>query len=235
MKNRRTFLTAHWGNLLLLNYKVPSEVLEPHLPRGCELDLFQGDAFLSLVAFQFTRTRVFGLRWPLYTDFPEINLRFYLKHQGRRGVSFLREFVPSRLVSGIARLLYNEPYSAAQIRDEVRRENGLVHARYELSSGPHALDFRVTALDQPHLPKDDSVEHFFKEHELGVGRDREGNTLTYEVEHPFWRVFPVQDFSVRLDAAGLYGPSFAFLRDAKPASVVLAEGSEIVVYGKAPA
>jgi uncharacterized protein YqjF (DUF2071 family) len=227
----KPFLTAYWGNLLLLNYAVPAAVLEAHLPGGCELDTFRGSPYLSLVAFQFTRTRVFGFRWPGFTNFPELNLRFYVRHGGKRGVCFVREFVPSGLVAGIARVLYNEPYAKARMSDAVERRNGEIHARYDLAFRGSSLEFRATAMDRPHRPAEDSLEHFFKEHDLGVGRSRAGETLTYRVEHPVWRVFPMKDYFVRVDAA-LYGDEFAFLARATPDSVVLAEGSEIVVYGK---
>ena len=232
MNERKPFLTAHWGNLLLLNYPAPDEALRPYLPPGCELDRFGGSAFLSLVAFQFTRTKVFGLRWPGFTDFPELNLRFYIRHQGRRGVCFVREFVPSRLVAGIARWIYNEPYKAARMQERVTRDAGGIHALYTLRDGPHSLHFEARACGQPYLPPEHSLEHFFKEHELGVGRDRDGSAVTYDVHHPVWRVYPVQSYEVRLDARGLYGDAFAFLETTRPASVVLAEGSEIVVYTK---
>lgn len=227
----KPFLTAHWGNLLLLNYAVPASVLEPLLPPGCELDQFEGSPYLSLVAFQFTRTKVFGIRWPGFTNFPELNLRIYVRHQGKRGVCFAREFVPSGLVAGIARVLYNEPYAKARMSEEVRREAGAIQVRYALSYRGNSLEFRARADDLPVTPPEGSLEHFFKEHELGVGRSRAGQTLTYRVEHKIWRVFPVRDSHVRVDA-GLYGDRFAFLSAAKPNSIVLAEGSEIVVYGK---
>ena len=47
-------------------------------------------------------------------DFPEINLRFYVKRQvngeTRRGVVFIREITPHLMVGWVARALYNEPY-----------------------------------------------------------------------------------------------------------------------------
>jgi uncharacterized protein YqjF (DUF2071 family) len=48
----RTFLTARWENLVMANYAVPPEVLKPYLPAGVELDLFHGEAFVSLVGFR---------------------------------------------------------------------------------------------------------------------------------------------------------------------------------------
>ncbi len=232
MRTRKTFLTAHWGNLVLLNYPVPQSVLLPHLPKSCELDLFDGSAFLSLVAFQFTQTKVFGFRWPGFTHFPELNLRFYIRHGGKRGVCFVKEFVPSALVAAIARALYNEPYSKARMSERVFKDDKKIEVEYSLEFKGSELNFLVRGKNEPHQPPENSLEHFFKEHELGVGKDRAGNTLTYDVEHPVWRVFPVTDFFLSLDAAALYGNDFAFLSQAKPASVVLAEGSEIVVYKK---
>ncbi len=226
------FLTAHWGNLILLNYAVPADVLVSYLPRGCELDLFGGSPYVSLVAFQFTRTKVFGMRWPGFTNFPEINLRFYVKHQGQRGVCFIREFVPSHLISWIARFLYNEPYKKAEMWERVLHEGPQIKAHYKMISAGSSFECEIVAKNEPYLPAEDSFEHFFKEHELGVGRDRRGNTLTYKVHHPYWRVFPVNEFFLKIDAASLYGSSFDFLANREPNSVVFAEGSEITVFKK---
>ena len=56
---------------------------------------------------------VLGVPWPGYRNFPEINLRFYVRRGDERGVVFVREFVPQRLVAWLARVFYNEPYRAA--------------------------------------------------------------------------------------------------------------------------
>src|SRR5438132_9933153 len=109
---RRPFLTARWSNLAILTWEVPPALLEPHLPAGLELDRRDGRAVASLVAFDFLDTRVLGVPWPGYRDFPEVNLRFYVRHGAQRGVVFVREFVPSRLVALLARLLYHEAYAA---------------------------------------------------------------------------------------------------------------------------
>src|SRR4051812_21173831 len=101
------FLTAEWRNLFLATYAVPPPLLEPHLARGLSLDLRDGQAFVSLVAFEFLHTRVLGVPWPGYRNFGELNLRYYVRHVGKdgveqRGVSFLREFVPRRLIAWLA-------------------------------------------------------------------------------------------------------------------------------------
>ena len=59
------FLTAVWSDLALFSYAIPAEVLTPYLPPGLEPDLWQGQAYCSLVAFDFTQTRVLGWSVPL--------------------------------------------------------------------------------------------------------------------------------------------------------------------------
>lgn len=56
---KRPFLTACWKHLILVNYAVEAERLLPHLPPGLTLDLLDGQAHMSLVAFDFLDTR-----WP---------------------------------------------------------------------------------------------------------------------------------------------------------------------------
>ena len=104
-------------NVALLSYPVPDELLVPRLPPGLALDRLADRAFVSLVAFDFVETRVGGVPWPGFTRFPEVNLRFYVREGDRRGVVFIAELVPSRVVTVLARLLYNEPYRVAALRE----------------------------------------------------------------------------------------------------------------------
>jgi uncharacterized protein YqjF (DUF2071 family) len=67
---RRTFLTARWCNLILANFEVPRELLHPLVPPGCELDRRDGVCWASLVGFQFLGTRVLGIGWPGFRNFP---------------------------------------------------------------------------------------------------------------------------------------------------------------------
>src|SRR5436190_18222558 len=128
----KPFLTAKWNNLFLATYAVPPGLLEKRLPAGLTLDLRDGHAFVSLVAFEFIDTRVFGIGWPGYRNFGELNLRFYVRHGEERGVVFIREFVPQRLVAWVARWLYNEPYLAAPITAARQESNDSITLDYRL-------------------------------------------------------------------------------------------------------
>jgi len=95
MAERRVFLSAEWRELVMLNYEVEPAILRPYVPRGVELDSFEGRTFISLVGFRFLRTRLYGfLAVPFHSNFDEVNLRFYVRRREgsevRRGVVFVR-------------------------------------------------------------------------------------------------------------------------------------------------
>lgn len=228
----RVFLTAEWRNLILITYKIPQEILTPHLPAGLELDTIEGNAFASLVAFDFINTRVKGRRIPFHINFPEINLRFYVKEKetGRRGVVFIREFVPRFFISLIANRIYNEPYRSIKMKSAIS-VNDAVQVRHNIKYKRREFFVTAEGKNEPYIPGEDSKEHFFKEHSWGYGVNRRGETLVYRVEHPEWKVYPLITCDNNFDFSFLYGAKWSFLNGAEPYSVMLAEGSGIKVYG----
>jgi uncharacterized protein YqjF (DUF2071 family) len=229
---RRKFLTARWCNLILANFAIPEELLRPLVPPGCELDRRDGACWASLVGFQFLGTRVLGIGWPGFRNFPEWNLRFYVSHEGHRGVCFVREFVPQWTVATIARTLYNEPYRSARMTMEVNELPDTLTATYTVQWGGRIHSLRAVGAKPAIRPASESLEHWFKEHSWGFGTSRHGKLIRYEVNHPEWDVYPVREFAFDVDWAMLYGPEWARMNGVAPASTVLAVGSEISVYPK---
>ena len=126
---RNVFLTAEWKHLAMLNFEIEPSVLTLFVPRGTELDSWNGKTFVSVVGFLFFRTRVLGLPVPFLRNFVELNLRFYVRRKAddgwRRGVVFIKEIVPSAVIALVAREFYNEPYIALPMthRGRGRRAN----------------------------------------------------------------------------------------------------------------
>jgi len=225
-----TFLTARWSDLLLVTYVVPADALAPHLHPALELDLWGGVAHVSLVAFRFLETRILGMPVPGYRSFPEVNLRTYVRHGSDRGVMFVREFVPSRVVAGVARLLYNEPYEAAHVTARVDSgADGPVRAQFDWQFGGGGHRLAVTGSRATSLPVLGSDAFLTKEHEWGFGRTRSGRLLRYRVRHPEWPVRAVVNVDIDVDFGALYGSAWAFLNTATPDSVIFAVGSAVVV------
>lgn len=188
-----------WVNLFLASYTVPREMLLSRLPAGLELDTRDGQAFVSLVAFDFLDTRILGVSWPGYRNFSELNLRFYVRRGTKRGVVFVREFVPHRLVAWMAHALYNERYLAAGLTSAARDVPGQLSVEYRLTfaGGVHIL--AATGLKPVSRPPAESPETFFKEHAGDRGGLAEDERCATRSVTRFWDVYPVTDYRIELD------------------------------------
>jgi len=223
----RPFLTAEWLNVAAITFAADEERLRPYLPRGAAIDALEGSPRVSLVAFEFRHTRVRGLAIPRHIAFPEINLRFYVRYGGERGVVFIRELVPRRAIATVARLLYNEPYRCVPMRCGAQpTEDGGVKVWHRFGRGS-SLIMRGGA--EAVVPDPGSAAHWLTHHSLGVGRRRDGTTLLYNVAHPTWALREVTGVALDVDFGALYGPRWAWLRDAEPSHLSLAVGSPITV------
>ena len=234
----RPFLTADWRDVVLVTYEVDPALLLPHVPAGSELDTpdaVPGLHLVSLVAFTFAKTRIFGVPLPTAQEFGEVNVRFYVRRGAMRAAVFLREFVPSPLVVAGARLRYRQPYALARISHLVERTGDEVVVRTRFfRPGVHG-GIVVRAMDRLEIPAASSVEHFLKEHYWGFDRGWRGRSFRYRVDHPVWRTYPVVAAEVGLDPGMLLGGPWAAVDwSARRHSVVLAEGSSATVYTPQP-
>jgi uncharacterized protein YqjF (DUF2071 family) len=209
----------------MLNYAIDPTLLAPLVPRGVELDFWEGEALVSLVGFRFLETRVLGFAVPFHRDFEEVNLRFYVRRrvgdEWRRGVTFIREFVPRRAIAWTAAALYHEPYRAVPMRHRQLAYEWRMRGRW------HALGAEIEG--EPRALPPGSPEEFIFEHYYGYTRQRDGGTVEYQVEHPRWRAWTAVRAWFEADVAACYGPAFVPALNAAPRSAFVAEGSPVVV------
>jgi uncharacterized protein YqjF (DUF2071 family) len=86
-----------WHDLLFLHWPVRPELIRPLIPRGLELDTFDGSAWLGVVPFRMTGVRLRCIPQFAGMAFPEINVRTYVKAGGKSGVWFFSLDATSRL------------------------------------------------------------------------------------------------------------------------------------------
>ena len=221
----------------MLNFEVSPALLEPLLPAGVTLDLWQGRALVSVVGFRFLDTRVLGVPVPMHRDFDEVNLRFYVRHvtakgEVRRGVTFVRELVPRRAIAVLARFAYNEPYRAVPMRSSapvaLTEEPGRIGYEWRTAAGWQGVS--ATAIGTPAALVRGSEAEFVTEHYWGYTRQRDGGTVEYAVTHPPWRVWRTEAPALTADVAGVYGSEFVAPLAGSPCSAFVAEGSPVVVH-----
>jgi uncharacterized protein YqjF (DUF2071 family) len=230
----RTFLTAEWRNLVMLNYEVEPTLLSKFIPTGTELDRWDDKTFVSLVGFRFLNTKVCGIPIPFHRNFEEVNLRFYVRRtvgdEVRRGVVFIKEIVPRWAIAAVARSVYNEQYVALPMNHQVNLSESGAFVEYGWRSSVGWSRINIRAEESPELPAEGSQEQFITEHFWGYSAQADGTTVEYRVAHPRWRVWRGRGARFEGDVTGLYGRELAMILTGPPSSAFLAEGSEITVF-----
>ena len=222
-------LKTTWDNLIMVNYEVDKKYLMPYVPAGCELDLYKGRAFLSVVAFEFSKTRICGVPMPLYRSFPEINLRIYVKRivngECRRGVVFIKEIIPYKLPAWLGRTVFKENYHVMPV-SFTRDQNEVC---YDWGAGNQVKGvLEETLYDW----KPGTEEEFIGDNFCAFKKVNDHKTLEFKVTHRPWLMCELTGLKINIDFEALYGAQIAKgVKDfgGEPTSVFYVDGSKVAV------
>src|SRR5437763_4683134 len=115
-----TVMRQSWHDVSFLHWRYDPAVVRPLVPRGLELDLCDGAAWIGLVPFYITGlTLPHAPAIPYLSNFPETNVRTYATDRtGGRGVWFF-SLDAARLMAVVgARAGYALPYFWSKMRVE---------------------------------------------------------------------------------------------------------------------
>ena len=232
----KTFLRAKWQNLIMANYEIDPKVLLPYLPKGVELDYFEGKTFVSLVGFLFKDTSLFNIPIPFLGTFEEVNLRFYVVrkvgNEIKRGVVFINETVPNKLVARIANKLYKEHYIAIPTKHNWINNGDKKEIVYQWKFHSKWNHIKVVASVSKQKIESGSFEEFIFEHYYGFTKVDAKKSVEYKVNHPSWEINRIESYEIECDFAAFYGQDFGVLNGIKPHSIMLAEGSDVSIDWK---
>jgi uncharacterized protein YqjF (DUF2071 family) len=141
------FLLADWDRVLMIHFEVDAAALQPETPFA--LDLWEGRAFVSLVAFTMRgmRLRCGGAlgRWlllPIATH-EFLNVRTYLRGDDVATIQFLAEWLPNRLSCWLGPRCFSLPYHLGKLRYDHRHETGTLAG--EVTDARSCRTFRYRA------------------------------------------------------------------------------------------
>jgi len=228
-----SFLKAEWQKLALANYEIDKDILKKYIPNKTELDLWNNTCYVSLVGFMFLNTRILGIKIPFHVNFEEVNLRFYVRYKDgnewKRGVVFIKEIVPRYAITIVANTIYKEHYQTLKMKYQWTENEHERRVEYQWKLKNRWNKFSVNAELKSSEIKQESEAEFITEHYWGYSRITPSKTFEYEVTHPRWQQYLVNDYFIDVDFAKVYGHDFEILNQLQPKSVMLAEGSQITV------
>lgn len=192
MPQRPWIMTQTWNDLLFAHWPLDPGLLVPKIPSAMQLDLFEGLAWIGIVPFRMTNVSVRGLpALPWISEFPELNVRTYVRVGSRSGVYFFSLDASSALAVKAARALFCLPYYTASM--EVRVEGkGVQYTSRRTHRGARPAELRASYQPSGKVfrPEAGSLEYFLTERYCLYTLDRSSRLRTVDIHHPPW---PLQD------------------------------------------
>jgi uncharacterized protein len=180
-------MRMRWREVLFAHWQVDAGLVRPLLPDGLELDVFDGRCYVGAVPFLMEDTSPrFAPAVPGLHAFPELNLRTYVKADGKPGVWFFSLDAGQKLAVRVARRLFHLPYFDArfdvQFGDRVhysasRTHKGAASARFDATYGPRGPVYQSIF---------GSLEHWMTERYCLYSADSAGRVYRGEIEHQPW-------------------------------------------------
>ncbi len=113
-------MTQRWTDLAYLHWRYDPAVIQKLLPDGLEVDTFNGSAWVGLIPFSMRDVGLPKLpAIPYFGDFPEVNVRTYVRRNGIPGVWFFSLDVNRLAPALVARTTYLLPYCWGKASNEL--------------------------------------------------------------------------------------------------------------------
>lgn len=207
-------LRAEWTGAVFIHYEVDAGILQEEVP--FELDLWEGRAFVSLVAFTMGRLRPCRGGWLAELVFRPIartrflNVRTYVRGGATRGIYFIAEFLSNRLSVPLGPPTFGLPYRRGDLdyRNDDLKDGA--SGRIRAPGGRRELAYHAVRRDEcgPREALPGTLDWFLIERYDAFTCHR-GRRRMFHVAHRRWPLEPV-DVSVRdeglLETTGAWWP-----------------------------
>ncbi len=227
---REPLLIADWLRVAFLHFEADPDALQRVVP--FELDLRQGRAYVSLVAFTMRGLRprrggkVAALLFKPIATHRFLNVRTYVKHHGEPGIHFMTEWLDNPLsvllgppVFGLpyrfGRLIYDHDPESRTLRGCVTP--GFMPPGHDATRNPSRFEFSA-AINGPATfrPCDPgSLDEFLLERYTafnGPPPPNPGTRRFFRIWHPPWPQIPVEMLSLETGLLEKVWPWFANAR-----------------------
>lgn len=209
--------SMEWNRAIFLHWPADYDELRKFVPEELEIDLFEGRPWVSMVAFDMARVRPRHLfAFPPVSDFPELNVRTYLKKGHKSGVYFLSLEAGKRLSALISNKLSGLPYRFSQMH----RDDHTYHSQ----NTPFHEHFQIEYTPGKTLEQKSRLDTWLTER-YALFQESGNQLIEYEIHHVEWPIREIRIHHLEYDY-----PRFAKLLVGKPHLAHYSEGVGVVAY-----
>ena len=208
-----------WNNAIFLHFKVDLEELKKHVPKELEIDLFQGESWVSIVAFTMEKIRPKNIpAFSPISNFHEINIRTYVKKNNKTGVYFLSIEGGTKLSCKIAKYISDLPYRYSLIERSSKHYSS-INLKFK-----DELCFKFEIGKQ--IEKKSELDNWLTER-YALFQETDNYINEYEIHHLPWLVNDVEVKSLKC-----FYPRFKNLLNNQPDKMQYSKGVKVVAWGK---
>jgi len=212
----KAFMLADWVRTVFMHFEIDPAV-PPQVP--FDLDLRDGKAYVSLVAFEMNRFRMRCgerfVRWLFrpVSDHRFLNVRTYVRYRGEPGIHFMTEWLNSRISVLLGGRTYGLPYRVGQLEYRHEHDRRQIDGCVRQPRIPGCVRWHATFPDEPVFEPcgAGSVTEFVTERYSAFTRWRNVYRL-FRVWHEPW---PMTRIDLTLDDLSLVHNAYPCLRQAR--------------------
>lgn len=208
-----------WNNSIFLHWRVDYEELSKLVHPDLEIDMFEGEAWVSLVVFNMEKIRPKSLpSLSLISNFPEINIRTYVKYKGKSGVYFLSIEGAKRLSCTIAKSISELPYRFSSMS---RKTNSFK------STNRKMIDSFIMSYSVGNkIEKKRELDYWLTER-FALFQDSEKYINEFQIHHVEWPLYKVD-----LNELEISYPRFEKLINNSPDEKHYSTGVQVLAWAK---
>ncbi len=227
IKNHRNFeypkrpwkFYQEWNKAVFLHWEVAPEILKLFLPKTVDLDILNGKAWVSLVAFDMNHIGMRRLpKLPHISDFHEINIRTYVHCNGKPSVYFLSMESSKRSSCNILKVISKFPYE----HSKMKRTDFSYESQNKTANNSLELIYRLK--NEPFLK--DETDKWLTER-YAAFQVHKNKLIEYDVHHVEWPIQPILIKELKLDY-----PKFNHLIDNQPHRTHYSGGVKVLTWDK---
>jgi len=198
LPNGRWSYYQEWNNALFLHWKVSTEELTKLIPCNILVDTFNGESWVSLVAFTMEKIRPRLLpSVSTISDFHEINVRTYLTQDNKQGVYFLNIEAQKQVSTFVAKLLSGLPYEKATIDRQTKGKTQI----YIAANKSKGFQLDVTFKIGQKIKVKSELDNWLTERYC-LYLDKGNELYRYEIHHKPWELHHVEISNLTTDYVG---------------------------------
>lgn len=189
------FWYQEWNDAIFLHYQVEPSKLRSLVPMHLELDQINGEHWISVVAFTMDNVHPrHCFPFHFLSTFHEVNLRTYVKKDGKVGVYFLSIEAEKWIPTQFARMASGLPYRHSKIQ---RAKN-----LYQLDGKRSRIEMTFQVI---HPIKHPNQKELWLTERYSLYRGKEVKESAMDVHHKPWELFQVDIQKLIIDYTAFGG------------------------------